>query len=918
MFGSLKKALGLDPNERALKSYKKTVVEINSLEPQMQALSDEDILGRAIAIKEELRDVEEQSLPQVLNDRLPEVFAMVREASIRSLGLRHFDVQLMGGIALHQGNIAEMKTGEGKTLVAPLAVILNALTGKGVHVVTVNDYLSKRDSSWMGPLYRALGLSVGVVYSFMDPEERRKAYLSDITYGTNSEFGFDYLRDNMVLSRQQMVQRGHNYCIVDEVDSILVDEARTPLIISGPSEDSEEPYVKADQIASRLSGVAKDPNEVKPSILDGQERPEPDGDFEYDEKERSIALTSRGIAKCEDALSIPDLFTDMAHADMAHKIQQALKARTLFQKDVHYMVKDNEIIIVDEFTGRLMFGRRFSDGLHQAIEAKEKVKIGKESQTLATVTLQNYFRMYGKLAGMTGTAATEAEEFKDIYGLGVISIPTNQPVIREDYADQVYRTKGEKFAAVADEIQNISVQGQPVLVGTTSVEQSERLSKLLKARKVPHQVLNAKYHERESVIVAQAGSLGAVTVATNMAGRGTDIILGGNPEYLSQEALRKEGLEIDEAPDRYREILDEYRESCARDKAKVLELGGLCILGTERHESRRIDNQLRGRSGRQGDPGSSRFFLSLEDDLLRLFGSDRIQGMMGKLGLEEGEAIEHTLLTRAIESAQKKVEQLHYDVRRQLLMYDDVMNRQREAVYGERQSILIDQDVIEHGWEIVGGVAEDIIDRHFPENGEIDSDGAMTKLKSLFWAGVEAPLKGVDSLQGMVGAKEAILSDLRTKYLHKVEQMGEENCKDLFRFISLHVLDGSWKEHLLAMDAMRQGIGLRAVGQKDPLLEYQFESYTLFQESMAQVRESIAQLLFRVAVVSEDRVPRRQPVRESREFNLPSQGGMPIPGASAGDGRHEPFRREGRKIGRNEPCPCGSGKKYKNCCGRNA
>nr|WP_321499765.1 preprotein translocase subunit SecA [uncultured Dethiosulfovibrio sp.] len=918
MFGSLKKALGLDPNERALKSYRKTVEEINSLESRMQSLSDDDIAVRALAIKDEFAGLDGQDLSQAMADRLPEVFAMVREASVRKLGLRHFDVQMMGGIALHQGNIAEMKTGEGKTLVAPLAVILNALSGKGVHVVTVNDYLAKRDSSWMSPLYNALGLSVGVIYSFMDPEERRRAYLSDITYGTNSEFGFDYLRDNMVLSQSQMVQRGHNYCIVDEVDSILVDEARTPLIISGPSEDSEEPYVRADQIASRLSGVAKDPNEVKPSVLDGQERPEPDGDFEFDEKERSVALTSRGIAKCEEALSIPDLFTDMAHADMAHKILQAVKARTLFKRDVHYMIKDNEIVIVDEFTGRLMFGRRFSDGLHQAIEAKEKVKIGKESQTLATITLQNYFRMYGKLAGMTGTAVTEAEEFKEIYGLGVICIPTNRPIVREDFADQVYRTKGEKFSAVADEIQNISVQGRPILVGTTSVEQSERLSKLLKARKVPHQVLNAKYHERESVIIAQAGRIGAVTVATNMAGRGTDILLGGNPEYLAQEELRKEGQEIGEAPERYQVLLKKYRESCAQEKAKVLELGGLCILGTERHEARRIDNQLRGRSGRQGDPGSSRFYLSLEDDLLRLFGSEKIQGIMGKLGLEEGEAIEHPLLTRAIESAQKKVEQLHYDIRRQLLMYDNVMNRQREAVYDERQRILTDQQVIDHGWEIVGGVAEDVIDRHFPENGELDPAGATSKLKAIFWPGVESPLEGIDNLHALPDAKEAVLSDLRSSYFLRVKQIGEDNCADLFRFISLHVLDGSWKEHLLAMDALRQGIGLRAVGQKDPLLEYQFESYSLFQESMAQVRESIAQLLFRVAVVSENRVPRRQPVRESRDFHLPSPGGSPVPGADAGDGRHEPFRREGRKIGRNEPCPCGSGKKYKACCGKNS
>ncbi len=884
----------------------------------MQSLSDEDILRKAAALREELFPLEGQELREALDRYLPTVFAMVREVSVRTLGLRHFDVQLMGGMALHEGNIAEMKTGEGKTLVAPLAVILNALTGRGVHVVTVNDYLAKRDAAWMEPLYRGLGLSVSVIYSFMDPEERRAAYEADVTYGTNSEFGFDYLRDNMVLAKNQMVQRGHNFCIVDEVDSILVDEARTPLIISGPSEDSEEPYRAADQVASRLSGVAKDPNEVRPSLLDAQECPEPDADFEYDEKERSVALTSRGIAKCESLTKTPDLFTDMAYSDTAHKILQAIKARTLFQRDTHYVVKDGEIVIVDEFTGRLMFGRRYSDGLHQAIEAKERVKIGKESQTLATITLQNYFRMYRKLAGMTGTAATEAEEFKEIYGLGVVVVPTNRPIVRDDMADQVYQTKSEKFAAVADEIQEISSQGRPILVGTTSVEQSERLSKLLKARKVPHQVLNAKYHEKESLIVAQAGRLGAVTVATNMAGRGTDILLGGNPEYLAQEELRKEGHDTESALDRYGELLDEFRTTCASEKEKVLELGGLCILGTERHEARRIDNQLRGRSGRQGDPGSSRFFLSLEDDLLRLFGSERIQGLMGKLGLEEGEAIEHSLLTRAIESAQKKVEQLHYDIRRQLLMYDNVMNRQREAVYDERQRILSDENVVEHGWEIISGVTEDILDGAFPENGDPDPESAAIRLKALFWPGVEHPLDGVDAIQALPRAKEAILLDLKSRYDGKVADMGADSCSDLFRFISLHVLDGSWKEHLLAMDALRQGIGLRAVGQKDPLLEYQFESYALFQESMAQVRESIAQLLFRVAVASEPRSSvSRKDVRESREFALPSPGGIPVPGSHAGEGRPEPFRRQGRKIGRNEKCPCGSGKKYKNCCGSN-
>lgn len=918
MFNMLKKKLGLDGNERALRKYRKTVEQINGLESKVERMSDEDILNRSLEIRSEISSAEDGDRGALLDDRLCEVYAMVRESAKRKLSMRHFDVQLMGGIALHEGNIAEMKTGEGKTLVAPLAVILNAMSGRGVHVITVNDYLAKRDASWMEPLYNAMGLSVGVIYSFMDQDERKEAYNADITYGTNSEFGFDYLRDNMVLSKAQMVQRGHNYCIVDEVDSILIDEARTPLIISGPSEDSEAPYKKANSIAAQLKGVIKDPNEVKASILDDKERPEPDGDFEIDEKERSVALTSRGIAKCENLLSTPDLFTDMVHADMAHKIIQAIKAINLFQKDTHYVVKDGEIAIVDEFTGRLMFGRRYSDGLHQAIEAKEKVKIGKESQTLATITLQNYFRMYHKLAGMTGTAATEAEEFKEIYGLGVIIIPTNRPIARDDMADQVYRSKMEKFVAVADEIAKISAEGRPILVGTTSVENSERLSKMLKARKIGHQVLNAKYHEKESSIVAQAGRLGSVTVATNMAGRGTDILLGGNPEFLAKDALRKEGLEPEKDAERYRELLSEYSEICAQEKQKVLDLGGLCILGTERHEARRIDNQLRGRTGRQGDPGSSCFYLSLEDDLLRLFGSEKIQGIMGKLGLEEGEAIEHTLLSRAIESAQKKVEQLHYDVRRQLLMYDNVMNRQREAVYDERQRILTDDNVVNHGWDIISGIVDDIVDRAYPENEEADLEGAQTRLKSVFWPGIEEHLNGVDDASGAPEAREAILSDLKSQYDERVQKLGEETSADIFRFVALHVLDGSWKEHLLSMDTLRQGIGLRAIGQKDPLLEYQFESYNLFQESMEQVRESIAQLLFRIAVVSEeDRGSRRSRTRESREFSMPSPGGEPVPGAGAGDGKHEPFRRKKPKVGRNDPCPCGSGKKYKNCCGKN-
>ncbi|MGI6782652.1 MAG: preprotein translocase subunit SecA [Aminivibrio sp.] len=885
MLGKLKKALGLDPNERALKRYRERAEEINLLEEGLKSLSDDELRCKGDEFRRRLEAGETE------DDILAEVFAVVREVSLRTIGLRHFDVQLMGGMALHEGKITEMKTGEGKTLVATLAVALNALSGRGVHVVTVNDYLARRDAEWMGPIYSFLGLTVGVIYAYMDPEERLAAYRADITYGTNSEFGFDYLRDNMAVSLDHLVQRGHAYCIVDEVDSILIDEARTPLIISGPSDDNVDMYTLSDRTARQLK--------------EGR-------DYEKDEKERNVAMTEAGIARCEELLKMPELFSDAAHSDLAHRIVQALKARVLFQRDVHYVVKDGEIVIVDEFTGRLMVGRRYSDGLHQAIEAKEGVKVGRESQTLATITLQNYFRMYRKLAGMTGTAATEAEEFKEIYGLEVIVVPTNMDMIREDNPDAIYRTVGEKFAAVADEIQESHEAGCPVLVGTASIESSERLSKLLKARKIPHQVLNAKHHEREAQIVAQAGHLGAVTVATNMAGRGTDILLGGNPEFLTKEALksRKEGAAGEEA---YASLLDKFREQCRQEREKVKELGGLKILGTERHEARRIDNQLRGRAGRQGDPGSSRFYLSLEDDLLRLFGSERIQGIMEKLGMEEGESIEHPLLTKAIASAQKKVEELHFDIRKQLLAYDNVMNRQREAVYAERQRILSDDNALDHAREVIDGVIEDLLERYFPEEGESDPARAKSRLKGLFGPGLEPFLEGVDNPRDMLLCKDDLKAEVRRRFDEKIKSLGEEESGALMRFLILHTLDNGWKDHLLAMDELRRGIGLRAIGQKDPLLEYQFESYNLFQEMMERVRESVAELAFRVRVASERGGPSGER-RESREFILPfgpAEAGEP---ARRGEGPGQPVRK-GARIGRNDPCPCGSGKKYKHCCG---
>jgi preprotein translocase subunit SecA len=884
MLQAVKKMLGFDPNERTLKRYSAIVSEINALEPRMEQMSDEELASAIAQFRGRVQSGE------ALDDLLVDVFAVVREAAKRTLGMRHFDVQLMGGIALHEGKIAEMKTGEGKTLVATLAVVLNALSGKGVHVVTVNDYLAKRDAEWMGAVYRFLGLSVGVIYAMMDQGERQRAYQADVIYGTNSEFGFDYLRDNMAVSRSQLVQRGHHYAIVDEVDSILIDEARTPLIISGPSEESDEPYKLADRIARQLKqGVH----------------------FEIDEKERNAALTEEGIAHCEELLGVEELFSDYSTSEMAHKIVQALKARHLFHRDTHYVVRDGEVVIVDEFTGRLMFGRRYSDGLHQAIEAKEGVRIGKESQTLATITLQNYFRMYKKLAGMTGTAATEAEEFKEIYGLDVVVIPTDKPMIRVDHPDVIYRTVREKFVAVADEVHEHYKVGSPVLVGTTSIENSERLSKLLKARGVPHQVLNAKYHEKEAAIVAQAGRLGAVTVATNMAGRGTDILLGGNPDFLAREEALRKGIDPVGDPEGYAALREQMRALCAAEHERVVSLGGLHVIGTERHEARRIDNQLRGRSGRQGDPGSSRFYLSLEDDLLRIFGSERIQGIMEKLGMEEGEAIEHPLLTKAIESAQKRVEQYHFDIRKQLLQYDGVLNQQRETVYGERRRILFAEDLIEEAWQVVEDAISGILERAFPENGEPQVRAAALRLRNIFGPGIEKHLEGVDARALLPEAEKAVVSEARRRFDEKVEELGHDVANELFRFILLHVLDSHWKEHLLAMDELRRGIGLRALGQKDPLLEYQFESFNLFQEMFESVREKVAELAMKVSVAKEEHRPARRVVPAVQSHKVPVGVGSP-----SGGGSKAPSHKA--KVGRNDPCPCGSGKKYKHCCGKNA
>ena len=883
---SVKKLLGLDPNERALKKYSELVEIVNSYSDIVNQKSDDEIKSRFLELKSQVQDG-----TQTLDDVLPEVFAIVREVSDRTIGLRHYDVQLIGGMSLHDGRIAEMKTGEGKTLVAPLAVVLNAMKSEGVHLVTVNDYLAKRDAEWMSPVYNFLGLTVGVIYPYMPNDERIAAYKADITYGTNSEFGFDYLRDNMVMSPSEMVQRGHNFCIVDEVDSILIDEARTPLIISGPSDDDAGLYVKADSAARTLREGA---------------------DYEKDEKEKSISMTEEGIQKCEDFLKMPGLFSDAAHSDLAHRIVQALKAHRLYKRDTDYVVKDGEVIIVDEFTGRLMIGRRYSDGLHQAIEAKERVKVGRESQTLATITLQNYFRMYHKLAGMTGTAATEAEEFKEIYGLEVVSIPTHRPMIRIDNPDVVFATEIEKYRAVADQVEECHKNGQPVLVGTTSIENSERVSKLLKARKIPHQVLNAKYHEKEAYIVAQAGREGAVTVATNMAGRGTDIMLGGNPEFLAKDKAHDDQQE-------YLKLLKEYTASCSAEHERVVNAGGLAIIGTERHESRRIDNQLRGRSGRQGDPGASRFYLSLEDNLLRLFGSEKIQPLMGKLGLKDGEAIESSMLSKIIENSQKKVEELHFDIRKQLLAYDNVMNQQREAIYSERGEILAtpDEEMTEYGWEVIRGVVNDILDKYFPEghDKEPDPSRAATKLKSLFGTGTEGRIAEIDTRLDMEGMRDEILDGVKSRYDSKISELNEsqENAPNIagsiVRYILLETLDSAWREHLTGMDELRRGIGLRAIGQKDPLIEYQFESYNLFTEMMERVKNTFAEQIFRVRLLSEStKRKERKMTAEKKEFQMSGAN-------SQSQDSREPVRKVA-KVGRNDPCPCGSGKKYKHCHGR--
>ncbi|ATW25931.1 preprotein translocase subunit SecA [Candidatus Formimonas warabiya] len=857
----------LDDNARDIKKYSKVVEEINALEPEIEKLSDPDLQGKTAQLKEKL------AAGASLNDILPEAFAVVREASRRVLGMRHFDVQLIGGMVLHHGRIAEMKTGEGKTLVATLPVYLNSLTEKGVHVVTVNDYLATRDSEWMGKIYKFLGLSVGLIVHGLDFEERKNAYRADVTYGTNNEFGFDYLRDNMSIHPDHMVQRELNYAIVDEVDSILIDEARTPLIISGQADKPTQLYYTVAKVIPRLKK---------------------EDDFAIDEKARVVTLTEQGVSRVEQMLGVENLY-DNANMEISHHVNQALKAYTLFKRDRDYVVKDGEVIIVDEFTGRLMFGRRYSEGLHQAIEAKEGVKIERESQTLATITFQNYFRMYKKLSGMTGTAATEEEEFRKIYGMDVVVAPTNMPMVRKDHPDVIYRTAKGKINAVVEEIVARHDTGQPVLVGTISIEKSEQFSEALKKRGVTHQVLNAKFHEMEAEIVAQAGRHSAVTIATNMAGRGTDILLGGNPEFLAHAEARKAGKELDD--EEMRPWIAKYKEQTDEERRKVVELGGLHIIGTERHESRRIDNQLRGRSGRQGDPGSSKFFISMEDDLMRLFGAENVTGMMDKLGMDDSMPIDHPIISKSIESAQKRVEAKNFELRKHVLEYDDVMNQQREIIYEQRRQVLTGENLKDTIYDMI----HDVVDRTVasyaggsPHPEEWDLKGLLESAHLFLpnHALTEEDLKMMhkDEIPQMFEEK------VREFYEKREGELGEETLRELERVVILKVVDSKWMDHLDAMDQLRQGIGLRAYGQKDPLVEYKFEAYDMFQEMIGEIQSDVVRYLMRVNVVEAPK--ERTNISENR----------------AEDQVKKPVRKE-KQIGRNDPCPCGSGKKYKKCCG---
>lgn len=933
-------------NEREIKAMRPVIAAINDLEPSLQQLSDSELAAKTVEFRERL------SRGATLDDLLIEAFAVVREASRRVLRMRHFESQLIGGMVLHKGRIAEMKTGEGKTLVATAPTYLNALEGKGVHVVTVNDYLAKRDAEWMGRLHKFLGLTVGIIVHDLDDHERQESYGCDVTYGTNNEFGFDYLRDNMKFNLQNCVQRPHNFAIVDEVDSILIDEARTPLIISGPSEESTDKYYKANKIIPKL---------IRGEVIEGKEPGEKytTGDFTVDEKHRSVALTEEGVLKCEKLLGIGNMY-EPHNVEWNHHIQQALKAHVIFIKDKDYVVKDGKVIIVDEHTGRLMDGRRWSDGLHQAVESKEGVKIERETQTLATISFQNYFRLYKKLSGMTGTAETEAAEFQKIYNLDVTVIPTNRPMIRLENPDVVYRTEEEKFRNAAKEIKEFQQRGQPVLVGTISVEKSEKLSNLLKKQGIRHEVLNAKNHEREAFIVAQAGRKGSVTVSTNMAGRGTDILLGGNPEFMAREAMLKQGKDPDRAEFKadWEKMQAQFRESCKVEHDEVTELGGLHIVGTERHDSRRIDNQLRGRAGRQGDPGSSRFFLSLQDDLLRIFGGERMQNLMLRLGMEEDVPIESGMITKRIAAAQKAVETQNFEARKHLLEYDDVMSKQRKAVYDMRRQLLEGVDQKERVLEMTRSVSAGIVDQYCPQNtrpDQYDLPGIQTAALNQFGVRIHP-----SEMEGMTPeALEDELYDRAVKtYQAKEDLVGASLMREAERNIMLHVIDDQWKDHLLSMDHLKEGIGLRGYGQKDPLIEYKKESFVLFQDMMDRIEDETIRYLYFLRFeqnnaalpfsndddeYEEEEDDEEELARQKAEAEKAAEELKRIEAQNAvmGMTRHLQKQHEKEladltfaaattstaaktvtssapKVGRNDPCPCGSGKKYKKCHGTDA
>ncbi|WP_019132731.1 preprotein translocase subunit SecA [Peptoniphilus obesi] len=900
-------------SQRELKKINPLVDKVIALDNEMQKLSDQELKAKTQEFKDRYKKGES------LDDLLVEAFAVMREASDRVLGMKHFRVQIIGGIVLHQGRIAEMKTGEGKTLVATLPAYLNAISGDGVHVVTVNDYLAERDKDWMGKVYEFLGLSVGCILHDMDQEARQKAYNADITYGTNNEFGFDYLRDNMVIYKREMVQRPLNYCIVDEVDSILIDEARTPLIISGQGDESTDLYVRAKNFVDSLSFRVKTEEESNLERFN-REFEEETVDFVIDEKQKTSTLTPNGIEKAENYFNIDNL-SDLENMEISHHINQALKARGNMKKDIDYVVDENgEIIIVDEFTGRLMYGRRYSEGLHQAIEAKEGLTVKAESKTLATITFQNYFRMYKKLAGMTGTALTEEEEFRDIYNIDVIEIPTNRPVIREDNNDAIYKNEDAKFNAVVEEIKEAHAKGQPVLVGTISIEKSEQLSKLLKRAGIKHNVLNAKKHAQESEIVAQAGRYNAVTIATNMAGRGTDIVLGGNPGYMAKEDLKRQGYEdevlqqvdsynetddqeILEARKKYQELLAKYKVETDEEAKKVLEAGGLHIIGTERHESRRIDNQLRGRSGRQGDPGSTKFFISGDDDLIRLFAGDRFKATMEKINAPDDEPIEAKILTRLIESAQRKVEGNNFSIRKNVLQYDDVMNKQREVIYGERRKVLEGEDIKDDILVMI----EDVISKNVDFYNKMDHDNkrhidfeGLEQFGTSVFGFEEGFIDSIDK-KDVESVKESLTEKALAKYEEKEAEFEKDKFREVERIVLLQVVDQKWMDHIDAMDQLRKGIGLRAVGQVDPVRAYSQEGFDMFEEMNEYIKEDTVKMLFHVQ--NPDNMQR---VRVAKEIET----------VNPDDGKQKPYVKKEKKIGRNDPCPCGSGKKYKNCHGK--